>query len=289
MFVNLKSSNHSQAFPRYGLFAFFLCGLSWIVSWSHLRPFGPYTFFTLWLGFILFVDACVFFRHGTSLWQRMRWRFVSLFVFSAIFWWIFEEFNVSVQNWHYVMDQAYSPLAYFLISSLCFSTVLPAVFEVTEFLATFHFFRLKLAADNPGPRLPIPVFIGLELLGVACLILPWMFPHYCFALIWISLVFLLDPWNNFVGRKSVFAHIISRDWRFVLVPLSGLICGFFWEMWNYFALPKWYYTVPFIGFWKIFEMPLLGYSGYLPFALELFALYQFGLWITRQPKDFLVV
>ena len=43
-----------------------------------------------------------------------------------------------------------------------------------------------------------------------------------------------------------------------------------------FALPKWYYTVPFFNFGKIFEMPILGYLGYIPFAWELYALYHFA-------------
>ncbi|MCP4898432.1 MAG: hypothetical protein GY906_15770, partial [bacterium] len=30
---------------------------------------------------------------------------------------------------------------------------------------------------------------------------------------------------------------------------------------------------PFFDFVRIFEMPLLGYGGYLPFALELFVMY----------------
>jgi len=100
-------------------------------------------------------------------------------------------------------------------------------------------------------------------------------------------VLILDPINNLLGRKSALAHIAVGDWRFFVLPLAGLICGFFWEMWNYYALPKWYYTIPYVGFAKIFEMPLLGYSGYLPFALELFAMYQFVLLLTRQQDDHL--
>ena len=56
-----------------------------------------------------------------------------------------------------------------------------------------------------------------------------------------------------------------------------MVCGFFWEMWNYWAAPKWVYHVPFVDFWHVFEMPLLGYLGYLPFALELYAMYHFFL------------
>jgi hypothetical protein len=47
-----------------------------------------------------------------------------------------------------------------------------------------------------------------------------------------------------------------------------LICGFFWELWNWKSLAKWIYTVPFVERWHVFEMPLLGYAGYLPFGLE---------------------
>jgi hypothetical protein len=137
------------------------------------------------------------------------------------------------------------------------------------------------------PRLPRWISITLALIGVACLILLRLFPHYCFALAWLSFLFLLDPINNLLGRKSGLAHLVARDWRFLVLPLAGLTCGFFWEMWNYYALPKWHYDVPYIGFWKIFEMPLLGYSGYLLFALELFAMYQFVLLLLRQRDDYL--
>jgi hypothetical protein len=63
------------------------------------------------------------------------------------------------------------------------------------------------------------------------------------------------------------------------LALGVLVCGLFWEMWNFYAMPKWYYTVPYLGFLKLFEMPILGYLGYIPFAWELYALYQyvFGL------------
>ncbi len=49
--------------------------------------------------------------------------------------------------------------------------------------------------------------------------------------------------------------------------IGTLFTGFWWEMWNYYSLPKWYYTIPYVGFRKIFEMPLLGYLGYPFFGL----------------------
>jgi hypothetical protein len=53
-------------------------------------------------------------------------------------------------------------------------------------------------------------------------------------------------------------------------------------MWNYWSLPQWYYTVPHVGFGKVFAMPILGYGGYLPFALEIFAVHHFARLLTRR-------
>ena len=58
------------------------------------------------------------------------------------------------------------------------------------------------------------------------------------------------------------------DWRPVVsAAMAALICGFFWEMWNYYSLAKWIYSVPYVHRFEIFEMPILGYMGYLPFGL----------------------
>jgi len=42
----------------------------------------------------------------------------------------------------------------------------------------------------------------------------------------------------------------------------------FWELWNWGSLAKWTYSVPYVQRFQLFEMPLLGYAGYLPFGLE---------------------
>jgi hypothetical protein len=53
---------------------------------------------------------------------------------------------------------------------------------------------------------------------------------------------------------------------------DGFICGFFWEMWNYYSYPKWTCRTLGAQFLHVLEMPLLGHGGYVPFALELCAL-----------------
>jgi hypothetical protein len=54
----------------------------------------------------------------------------------------------------------------------------------------------------------------------------------------------------------------------LLVALAGLGTGLLWELWNLHALPHWEYRIPYLGGLRLFEMPLLGYLGYLPFALS---------------------
>jgi hypothetical protein len=72
-----------------------------------------------------------------------------------------------------------------------------------------------------------------------------------------------------MGEKTLFSPMGAGDWRTaVSSALAALICGWFWEMWNYYSLAKWEYAVPFVHRFQIFEMPLLGYAGYLPFGLE---------------------
>jgi hypothetical protein len=49
--------------------------------------------------------------------------------------------------------------------------------------------------------------------------------------------------------------------------LAALVCGFFWELWNFGSLARWHYSIPYVQRFHVFEMPLLGYAGYLPFGV----------------------
>ncbi len=261
---------------------------AWISSWTRIGPWA-YTFFALWLGFILLLDGLNVAVSGSSPLSRSRLRFVLMFVVSSVFWWVFEGLNMPVQNWHYLLDQYYSPLAYFVIASLNFSTVLPAVIEIAHLYTSIPALKPRMGPDEHGDarRLKLPAILLLLALGALMLALPFFVPQVFYGLVWLCLVFLLDPVNHFFGRKSTLAHVLARDWRFlVALPLAGVTCGFFWELWNSLALPKWYYTIPFVDrFPHLFEMPLPGYLGYLPFALELFAMYQLALLVLRVRDD----
>lgn len=105
------------------------------------------------------------------------------------------------------------------------------------------------------------------------LIAPFLVPAeiapYTAAPVFLGFIFLLDPINQRLGAES-----LTRD-RTINLLLSGLLCGVLWEFWNYWARAKWIYTVPIMQQWKIFEMPLPGYLGFPPFAIECFTMYVF--------------
>ncbi len=285
--------------PAYTWIGLVLNLFAWTSSWARIGFWWPYTFFPIWLGFILMLDGLNVAVSGTSPLTRSWKRFVALFLFSSPFWWAFEWLNVPVQNWQYHFDHHYSPLSYVFWTSLDFSTVLPAVMELVELVAAIPGMRPRLRPDVVGPRLPVWAAAALFAVGVVTLVLPFIYPQQAFPLVWLCLAFLLDPITNLAGGKSASAHLLTRDWRFfVTVPLATIICGFFWEMWNSRALPGWSYTVPYINappylfggpVPHLFEMPLLGYLGYLPFGVELFCMYQFSLMLLRMRRDNIAV
>jgi hypothetical protein len=123
-----------------------------------------------------------------------------------------------------------------------------------------------------NPRLNLGIF----LMGIGMFILTLVFPKYCYPFVWTSLLLMLEPINRWLGRPNFLEFLQIGDWRpIIALSLGALICGFFWEMWNFYSWPKWIYHTPGAQFLHVFEMPLLGYLGYIPFALELFALKNF--------------
>jgi len=213
----------------------------------------------------------------TVLHRVVDWdEFIGLFLVSAVGWWVFEFFNRYLQNWEYLGTGKMSVLKYAVVATLHFTTVTPAIFETAELWSTTGFvqqFRGRRRVELTGTLLSNAIFFGV--LAVVAVI---TVPRYAFPLVWLSVLLILDPLNYLREQPSLLAKLQKGDWRPVIaLMLSGITCGFFWEMWNYYAMPKWVYHVPFVSVLRVFEMPLLGYGGYLPFALEVYAFYHFLL------------
>src|SRR5574341_187064 len=274
MATNVKSKNierEETKFPFHGWLGLILASIFWILNWSLSGPRTYWGFFPMWLGYCLTIDALAYWRTGTSLLTRDWRKYIGLFIVSAPVWWIFELLNLRTQNWNYVGAEIFSPVQYAFWTTLSFTTVIPAVFGSAEFLASFEFVRrIKRGPVIGTDKLTTTLFFSA---GWIMLVLMLAWPKIFFLFIWLSLYFIIEPINIWFGNRSLADWTRNGDWRSVIsLWLGVLFTAFFWEMWNYFSYPKWVYQVAWGGWLHLFEMPLLGYGGYLPFALELYAL-----------------
>jgi hypothetical protein len=255
-----------------------LVAVSWPLNWFLPGIRTMYLFFPLWLGYFLVVDALAHRRRGSSLVARSAPAdLIMLFLISALGWWVFEAINLNVGNWRYLGREQVGDFAYALLASLSFSTVMPAVFATAELIRGSSWVE-RLPR---GPRV-VPSKGNLLLLfatGAAMLALFIAVPGVFYPFVWGALYLMLDPVNRRLGRPALLDRLQFGDWRPVVsLALGALATGFFWELWNYYSYPKWVYDTPGVDFLHLFEMPLLGYLGYPPFALELFALFALLKW-----------
>ena len=260
-------------FPWWGWVGLFAMLSGWILAWNRFDWFSSFqrhTFPILWGGYILTVNAWCFKRSSTCPMSMSPAGFSLLFFLSAVFWWFFEYLNRFVQNWYYIGAASFSSLEYVLFASVSFSTVLPAVWSTYSLLLTFG--NLNLSLQNfpviTLPRSRWPAFAVLMISGLGLSFIG-VWPDLLFPLLWVSPFLIVTALLSLFGQSHVFSFLTKGDWRVVVIgPLAALICGFFWEMWNINSLSKWEYAIPFVHRFKLFEMPILGYGGYLPFGLE---------------------
>jgi hypothetical protein len=241
------------------------------LNWSLDGLRTHWGFFPLWLGYCLTVDALVKKRCETSLLTRSPQKYLGLFLISAPSWWLFELFNSHLKNWQYAGKEYFTDLEYALLATLSFSTVIPAVFGSAELVSTFSWVKkinLPISLKPSSKTLLIFSSMGILLLIA---ILKW--PAIFYPFVWITVFLLIEPFNFKAGFSSLLIFTVNKNWQPVIsLAIGTLICGFFWEMWNFYSYPKWVYHLPHVNAPKLFEMPLPGYLGYIPFSFELFTL-----------------
>jgi hypothetical protein len=240
-----------------------IIAFGWGTSLAEVEPFRGYWFDLVWTGFILAADAVVWARAGRSLLHGGGWRVLAMLALSAPFWWAFEVANWRLENWRYVGTSIYGGQPHLVLKTLSFLFVLPALAESRDLLRSFVRF------PHP-PAIPLPSWTATALIvfGLACVPLLYLFPDQTFPLVWLAPLAVLDAVADLRGRPSILGLVrAGRAGPVLLMAVAGLGTGILWELWNSGALPFWQYRIPYVGFWPVFEMPILGYLGYLPFIL----------------------
>lgn len=261
-----------RAFPWWGWLGLALSAAAWVLAWTRFEWFARfqlYTFTPLWLGYVLAVNAAAYRRSGHCLLIDRPRCLLTLFPASALFWWYFEYLNRYVGNWRYLGVESIGAWEYIFHATISFSTVLPAVVSTRDWLATFP--RLQTAFTRQWPLAPVrrkSFALTLLVLGALGFVGIGAFPNYAYAMAWVAPALVLTSLAVLAGAPSLIDRVPSGDWTAIgLAALSALVCGFFWEMWNWQSLAHWEYRIPLVHGLLVFEMPLLGYAGYLPFGL----------------------
>lgn len=244
---------------------------------------------TLWTGLILLTDG-ILAKNNRSLIKNRT--IVKLSLLSFLCWWMFEWFNIFLSNWHYQGLIQSLPIRYFgYIWS--FSTIFPGVLLVYAIIATILPKLFFKPIHITSSFLVVSFIIGLFFIFIP--IVPfsmyytnraadpdlffWLtwaanthYSEFTAGFTWLGFIFLLEPVNYLLNRPSIYADlIVGKYTRLVSLLAAGLLCGYLWEFWNYWAATKWIYTVPILPSLKLFEMPIPGYIGFLAFAWEIYA------------------
>jgi hypothetical protein len=245
------------------------------------EPFATYFYSFAWWSYILAADALVYWLQGRSLIVSRTGTFLLMIPLSIFIWCIFEAFNFRLANWHYIN---LPPAVWMRWSgyAIAYATVLPGLCETTHFLEAVGLFKtVSWRKLRPSPLFlwASPVIGGLFLVAVL------FFPRFSFPLVWIAFALISEPILYLRVDNSLLRDIERGEPGGLLNLLAaGMVCGLLWELWNFWAQAKWIYTVPFFEEGKLFEMPLLGFFGFPPFAVSAYAMYRIIMIAMQRTK-----
>lgn len=271
-----------HAFPAYGWLGLIaLAGAEYLM----LRGIEPVaTYFTpiAWIAYMLVADAATCGISGYSRFREEPLGLLKMATLSIPLWLIFEAYNLRLDNWIYV-GLPVSWVARYFGYAWSFATITPGIFLTASLIESFGWF----ASRSRPVRFSRDTEVRFMIAGAVMLIVPVIVPQhvgaYVFGLVWAGFIFLLDPVNSRLHLPS-FEGDLARGYRGRIYSflIAGWVCGWLWEFWNYWAAAKWIYTFPLLQGWKIFEMPVPGYLGFLGFALECFTMYVTAAWVCSR-------
>jgi len=153
--------------------------VSWTLHFEKIEPFYRWFYCFAWWSYILVLDALTFYVKGNSLILNRRKEFLLMIPWSIFIWLIFEAANLVLGNWYYI-NVPHSLLERWLGYAIAYGTVLPGLFETTEFLDSAGFFKdsktRKISLSSPG-------LLFMVIFGIFSLASSLLLPHYCFSLI----------------------------------------------------------------------------------------------------------
>jgi hypothetical protein len=275
------NGGHARArFPSYGYFGLALILAAEALLFAGNELVGHWFTPIVWTGYIFLTDALVYQFGGRSLFKTDRQELLIISVVSIGAWWLFEFYNAprfwrsDLELWWHYHNLEPNPHLRRVGYDWAFATIFPAMFLTAELLAMTVLSKMRNRRPLQLKRTSLYVLIAIGL--IAALLPLLVLSQWLVPLVWLSFIFLFDPLNALRGWPSITGDLMKGNYRrLASLLLSGGVCGVLWEFWNYWAITKWTYTVPYLGHIKLFEMPVLGFLGFPPFAVECWVIYIF--------------
>ncbi len=246
---------------------------AWFIHWSDVPLF--------W-GAVLMLDGWVYKRAGgKSLVAVLPQELIGIGVASMTGWMIFEFMNFFVDdNWYYPWGNILDREEFLLYAFIVSSGLLPLAFEWYLLFLTFP----KLADRfSRGIKITFSPAVKniLLALSIISMLAAGLFPNILFFVLWVSPPVVLGVVLNKIGVWTPFDPISKGNWGPVLLSaLTYFVAGFCLEGQNYLSAihdgqvalftndpAYWQYSLPYVNAAHVFEMPILGYFGYLPFGV----------------------
>jgi hypothetical protein len=244
-----------------------------------VEPFATWYYQFSWYSVLLAADGALALFSGSGRLKRGEFLLLgkpaflfSMLGWSTVSWFFYELLNFRLQNWYYVFLPESMAVRWFG-TTVAFATVLPAVFLAEAILASVGFAR---AVRTKPLRVTPRTLTVMRIAGAAIMALVLAFPRYFFALVWGASMLMIEPvvYRKARDRSLLYDLEQGRPGRLLRLLGGGALIGLLWESLNIGARAKWIYTVPFLENLKLFEMPVPGFLGFPPFAVECFIIWQ---------------
>ncbi len=262
-----------------------------VILWGHFsRPrfIINLGFIPIIWGLVFTIDGIVYKRSGGhSIVKDRPINLLWIGICSAFGWGYFEYLSLYVGvNWYYPEAHMLSTFEFYIYAFVGGAALVPFVFEIFMLLYTFKKLNRRYSY-GPKVSLSKSVQIILLIIGIISLFLISFFPFILYPLLWIGPVLILSIIFDMVGLWTPFRPIVKEgNWTpLALIGLGNFISGLICEGTNFlsanhnpfhtFVPGYWKYSIPYVDKFHVFEMPLEGLFGYLPYGI-----YNWIVWIA---------
>lgn len=278
-------------FPLWFWLGLIIAIIDAIILWGHFsKPkfIIDVGFIPIIWGLVFTVDGIVYKRSGGhSILKDRPINMLWIGICSAIGWGYFEYLSLFVGvNWYYPEAHILTTLEFYIYAFVGGAALVPFLFEIFMLLNTFKKLNRRYSF-GPKVSLSRPVQIIVLIIALASLFFISFFPNILYPLLWIGPVLILSIGLDMAGLWTPFRPIVKDgNWTpLALIGLGDLISGLICEGTNFlsanhdpfhtFVPGYWKYSIPYVDKFHVFEMPVEGLYGYLPYGI-----YNWIVWIA---------